>query len=45
MELLRREDEKMSMSFRLEVTSEEIDYSLDYFDITDEYGEDSEEWL
>ena len=26
------------MSERLEVTPEEIDYSLDYFDIDDNYG-------
>ena len=37
--------EDLSMSDRLEVTPEELDYSLDYFDITDNYGENEDEWL
>jgi hypothetical protein len=45
MNYYRKEDDKLSMSFRLEVTPEEIDYSLDYFNITDDYGENEEEWL
>ena len=42
MSWIGKEDENLSMSFRLEVTPEEIDYSLDYFDITDDYGEEEE---
>lgn len=45
MDYLRKGDDKLSMSDRLEVTPEEIDYSLDYFNITDDYGENEEEWL
>jgi hypothetical protein len=33
-----KEDGKLSMSDKLEVTPEEIDYSLDYFNIDDSYG-------
>ncbi len=33
-----KEDGQFTMSERLEVTPEEIDYSLDYFDIDDNYG-------
>lgn len=33
-----KEDGLLSMSEKLEVTSEEIDYSLDYFNIDDNYG-------
>ena len=32
-----KEDGKLSMSDKLEVTPEEIDYSLDYFNIDDSY--------
>ena len=35
---------QLSMSDRLEVTPEELDYSLDYFNITDDYGANEEEW-
>lgn len=35
---LGKEGEQLSMSERLEVTPEEIDYSLDYFNIDDNYG-------
>lgn len=38
----RKEEEDLSMSERLEVTPEEIDYSLDYFNINDEYGVEEE---
>ncbi len=41
----REEEDRLSMSFRLEVTPEEIDYSLDYFNITDDYGDNEDEWL
>ena len=33
-----KEDGQLSMSEKLEVTPEEIDYSLDYFNIYDNYG-------
>ncbi len=33
-----KEEDNLSMSDRLETTPEEIDYSLDYFNIYDEYG-------
>ena len=39
---LADEEEDLSMSERLEVTPEEIDYSLDYFNINDEYGVEEE---
>ena len=32
------ENTQLSMAERLEVTPEEIDYSLDYFNIDDSYG-------
>lgn len=31
-------ESQLTMSDKLEVTPEEIDYSLDYFDIDDNYG-------
>lgn len=37
------EESQFSMSEKLEVTPEEIDYSLDYFNINDDYGVE-EEW-
>lgn len=40
----RKEEDDLSMSDRLEVTPEEIDYSLDYFNIYDDYGVEEEEW-
>lgn len=33
-----KEEDNLSMSDRLETTPEEIDYSVDYFNIYDEYG-------